>query len=64
MEYTKLTEEQQSQLLENTILVIEQEHFANTLALRRAEATNDEAQAEGFRRILSDLETQHQALIP
>ena len=58
MEYKKLTDEHKSALLENTLLQIEQEHYANVLALKRAEASGQEDQAKRFKDEIASLEKQ------
>jgi regulator of replication initiation timing len=62
VEYTRLSDELQAQLRENTLANIESDHFLNTLALQRAEAANDEASREQIQKTLDSLEAQHAAL--
>jgi hypothetical protein len=62
MDYKNLTPEEQNTLLKNTLIQIEREHFANTLALRRAEAINDDTQIKLFEDELEKLDAQFDAL--
>lgn len=63
VKYTKLTDEQKANVRESTILQIEQEHYANTLALERAEATGNESNIGQIRAIIQSLEVQHKAMV-
>lgn len=62
MEYTKLTDEHKAAIDESTVLQIEQQHYAETQAMIRAEAINDEASILQIQDRLRSLETQHEAL--
>jgi cyclopropane fatty-acyl-phospholipid synthase-like methyltransferase len=60
--YTRLSEEQKQTLLENTLLNIEQEHYATTLALQRARVSENNQQIAQFEEQLAKLEKQHKDL--
>lgn len=59
MEYKALTDEHRAAIQGSTLLQIEQEHYANTLALRRAEASENQESAKSIKEIISSLEKQH-----
>lgn len=62
MKYQRLTKETKEAILEQTMTQIENEHYANTLALKRAEASGNTVNAEAIQKIITDLEKQHKAL--
>jgi hypothetical protein len=62
MDYSLLTDEDKAVLYENTIRDIEGQHFSNTLALKRAEASGREEEAKSFARRIEELEKELTAL--
>lgn len=62
MEYSTLSAEDQKNLTDQTIREIEANHFSNKLALKRAEASGREGEAEVFRSRISELEAEHKAV--
>lgn len=62
MKYTALTDESKKAILEQTIAQVENEHYSNTLALKRAQASGEQAMIEHFETLVDNLEKQHKAL--